>query len=411
MLTRARLFINGNPLVAPLIAGLCISALMIIVDPTQLLRNQDFSIYRHAAQEISEGDLLLRTSGNIAPGWAFYLAMVYGLFGDSIIALNIAQILLFLSLIITTYFCARELLDDARARTATLLACIWPSFIFQMQNGSSLLFYSFLFLLAVFLFVRAIRRGSLWSAFVGGIIMGWAALTDVIALFIPLVFVAWGVIRLFVRSGSSRLLLDLAALLIFLCGFVGVVAPWTYRNARVFGGFSNASLIAKNEQHYLVPETLSRALHPFVAPTDSLLWRGLEKIFIFPAGLYYLDREGHFSYKKRIGELFLYGRDPALSVREYAILGTKLLLAMAHWFMLILATVGLYSLHDNEVSWLIILLCGYVALAVIGTAALSATGFDAISMPSGFLVPLTPFLLMLSACAMRTVRTGDILDV
>jgi hypothetical protein len=381
-----------KPVIAAILVGVALGALILSADFQRLSSNQDLSTYGSAAEQITKGDLMLEEFGRFAPGWSLYLALFYALIGPTNTTLVISHLLLFVAIIVLTYQCAREILGEEKAGSAALLVAVWPSLLFQMLNGSALLFYIVLLLLASFVFLKGASRLSLQSAVVSGLCLGLAALTDVVALFLPVVFLAW----LLFREGSPGITRrSLLYALIFMTSFVAVVSVWAYRNVVVFGGFSNAPIVAKNEQRYFIPAVIRETSQIPDHANSAFVLEGIARIFVFPAGTYYLDTNTTLSYKKCILDMLTKRTGYDLTGREYAILFTKTLLTLLHWCLLVGVIWGVARYRDDSTSVFVVLLLIYVSVAVIGTAALSSTGFDSISMPSGFLVPLVPLLVIM----------------
>ncbi len=129
-----------------------------------------------------------------------------------------------------TYLLARELFSEGWARLAGALAAVnLPHAFFAAAYVSENLLVPLL-VLSAWLVVRHLKRDSFPSLVAAGIVLGYAALTQPLALLLLPAFVAavaWSQWR-----RRSWLLTPAAALLV---SFFSVVFPWTARNYRVFG--------------------------------------------------------------------------------------------------------------------------------------------------------------------------------
>jgi 4-amino-4-deoxy-L-arabinose transferase-like glycosyltransferase len=162
-----------------------------------------------------------------APGWPFYLLLLYRVAGESYPVAYVSFCLLGAASCVLTYYLARELLPDWWAWVAAWLAAVYLPHIYWATQFSSENLFIPLLALGLGLYLRAGRGGSLWLLAAAGLVLGYATLVRPFALLLPLV----GVLMLG-RWRGGRVL---AAGLLYGLPFVAVLAPWTARNYQVFG--------------------------------------------------------------------------------------------------------------------------------------------------------------------------------
>ncbi len=181
-----RSFYTRHPFVFFFLAALLIRGILLFVFPLPDLSGGDFGFYDEASRHlVAEGDFGGATY--LAPGWSIFLALVHVLAGTSVGTLVAVAVLISSFLVVTIVALGREFFDDRVAHCAGVVALVWPPFLIEtFVYGSSNLFYVLIFSLAVLVFVRAQRTGSLTRAALSGSIFGFAVLTDSSGLFLPI---------------------------------------------------------------------------------------------------------------------------------------------------------------------------------------------------------------------------------
>ncbi len=164
------------------------------------------------------------------PGFPAFVAVVYAIFGQSLLAVYAAHAVLWVACLVAVYFIAlRTLKDPATAATAVLLCVLWwPFYTNLIPRMMTEMLASLLVAGALLACITARDARSLVASLVTGVLIGAGALTkSVVFAFLPLaaVYVGWGMRR------DARL----AAVLIIGCAVV--VGPWMWRNYRVTGEF------------------------------------------------------------------------------------------------------------------------------------------------------------------------------
>jgi 4-amino-4-deoxy-L-arabinose transferase-like glycosyltransferase len=164
-------------------------------------------------------------TANDTPGFPLFLVGLRLLFGPSLMAIYLAQIVLSVATVLMAFYIARQYFSDQAGLWAVALIAIYPmGFIFVATPLTETL-YSFL--VAAFLAVFArISRGVNW-AMAAGVVGGMATLTR------PIVGGFLGLACLFLALKPKTRVSGLVVLGVFIL----VMAPWVIRNAVVFNEF------------------------------------------------------------------------------------------------------------------------------------------------------------------------------
>jgi len=373
----------------------------------------DFSLYSRMADNlISQGNFggePAKTYGSpfINPGWAFFLAGVYLIFGKIAIVLILVQIFLGALIAFGVYVLASYFFDKKIAVISGIVAALWPPFLIQtFDYGNSLLLYAVLFLFGTIFFTQAVLEKRFFLGVLSGVLLGFAALIDSIAVFIPLIFLIWTVILLGFK-GYLRVPVELKsvglALLIFFIAFIAILSPWFLRNIQVSESVSETPTISKGELLFVSPSSLRSVIQGFWKRGDLVI-SGLGKMFVFPFNISALDQYTERSYKKVVASLFQ-GEDIELNRREKMVLATKSAFTLLHWLVLFLGFAGLWlSFKDTKGFGLLVgLIFLYTIFAVLGYVVLRG-GFNGISLLSSFLFPLMPFLIVLASSVVFRIK-------
>jgi 4-amino-4-deoxy-L-arabinose transferase-like glycosyltransferase len=165
------------------------------------------------------------STANDTPGFPFFLAGLRLVFGPSLAAIYVAQIILSVATVLMVFFLARAYFSDQAGLCAAALAAVYPmGFIFVATPLTETL-YTFLVTAFLAVFAR-ISRGVPW-ALGAGLVGGMAVLTR------PIVGGFIGIACLVLALEPKRRRLALMTL----CVLLLIMTPWVIRNAHVFGEF------------------------------------------------------------------------------------------------------------------------------------------------------------------------------
>lgn len=394
-------FFTKHPLIFLFVLAVLARVILLVIFPVPDQLGGDFPLYQRIADNIltsgNFGGEPQKTYGSpfISPGFAFFLVGWEIFFGGSEASLLTASILLGAFLSVGVYMLAHHFFGKHIALLSGVITALWPVFIIQtLAYGESLLLYTTVLVWGVYFFVRAVQRRNLFLTALSGALLGFAALVDAIAFFVPLFLILWA----FFARRSFRVVVPIA---LFLVAMGLVLAPWAYRNATVteqLGHGEKAPIVSKGELQIVSPEGLSRIAER--ALRSDVVLSGFSRIFVFPYGISLLDQYS-VSYKERFFEL-MRGGGMGFSGKEWTILFTKTAVTLLHWSALTLAAAASITLSRRR-EWkfpmLAFLLTGYVTVAVIGFGSLGKSGFQSVSELSSFLFPLVPLFIVLASCA------------
>ena len=192
----------------------------------------DHADYHTMAIGIASGDGF-GSEGHTPPGTPVLLAIFYRIFGGSVLVGQLVEVVLGGLFVWLSYAVGRQIVPEACARIAGILAAFFPGLVLY----STVLCYSiplgcaWLFLIWLFL-RRTPSRHAWWYVGVLGSVTGVLCLIKPIGLIFPVImaFFYWRRGTSMARSVRNGLLL--------LIGMCVVLAPWTWRNYRLFQTFA-----------------------------------------------------------------------------------------------------------------------------------------------------------------------------
>lgn len=186
-----------------------------------LLAGNGFKEHVNLSYEFDPG--MLRAG----PGYEFFLAGIYAVFGHHYEVVWVFQALLHALTAWLVYKCARLIFSE-QSETIGLIAAGFIGFHPDLIEISAMLMtetlYLFFTVLTVFVFLKSFFNvKSYWLALLLGVVTGLAILTrPPLVLFVPIFVFLYG----YKKTRSS--------LVMFGLGIVGVLAPWVIRNYLVY---------------------------------------------------------------------------------------------------------------------------------------------------------------------------------
>jgi len=163
-----------------------------------------------------------------APGYPFFLAAIYKIFGHSYNHVRAFQVLFSIFTLLLIFLLAKDNFGEETAFYSLLIASFYPPFL--SYNG--LLFveglFAFFIVLSTYLFLYGIRKKRRWIYTLLGVVSGYAVLLRVEFILVLLIFLALAVI--YSRGDLKKIIYVI--LIVSL-----VIAPWIIRNYKVSGRF------------------------------------------------------------------------------------------------------------------------------------------------------------------------------
>jgi hypothetical protein len=194
---------------------------------TSVLRASDEGKYHDRAVALARGEGF-GGSAHTPPGLPIMLGGIYKMFGENIAFARLAQTLLSSLMVIFLFFIARFVFGERTGFVAASIASIYPFFVFWTGAVITETLFVFLCAAGVLSVLCYLRKGKVAWNVLGGLILGYAALTRPVGLTMPVfVFFSYG---LFFRDIKKAV----TGILIFSALFAMVILPWTLRNYVVF---------------------------------------------------------------------------------------------------------------------------------------------------------------------------------
>lgn len=333
------------------------------------------------------------------PGYAFYLAGVFFIFGKSVMAAKFFNVLLGTATVLLVYLTAKTLFGTRTARITAVLLSFYPYLIAYTGDLLSETFLTFMLAASMCLITRAAEKPAWRNLAAAGVVMGLTALTKSVVLPFFLLACAW----LWWRTGSFR-----AG---FLTGVFTLLAilPWTTRNYLHYDktyvmpvSTPWFSLYASSCDEALLNETTGDILKgPGIKPVDQFLPPDFE----YAASLPLLERDkycrekalgwirdnpGRFARLTRLRLVHFWRLYPMIAYRREKIAA----MCTAGLYLPLAAAGFLLSLSNfRKTSLLLALFISYTAVHL----------FFAVTLR--YRVPMDPYLIILAAYA-----AGEALD-
>lgn len=363
----------------------------------------DFPIYERAALSFLEvGRLEAPNFGPFAPGSAVFIIIAYSLFGESAFALVALQSILGGILAVSAYLLSSYFFGNKEVGyTAAILAAFLPNFLLQMVvPGDVFVLYAVLFLLGFFFFIKAVSEGKLSFAALAGVFFAANSLTEPIVFYMPLIFVLWLVVSIFMRPGLIKLKKAISVATVFIFIFGTLVSLWSVRNYYVFenqSGESSVYLIAKQEHEFLRPSRLRDFAEPFLKLDTKLLSDKFSEMLFAPHKLWLINPYPHYPSHKAILTNIFYGEAALTDVprADLILLGVKSAATALHWLVMILGVWTLWIFRRNGIGILVFLIFAYISFVTIGFFAWKPQ--DTLAPLSGHFIPIFTLLAVFAS--------------
>jgi 4-amino-4-deoxy-L-arabinose transferase-like glycosyltransferase len=187
----------------------------------------DFAYYDEKAWGIAQGEGYHDKGKPTAvhpPGYLFFLAFIYWIFGKSWLAGQMANAVLNTLLCLVTYRFARLGFSLKTSRLAALCVALWPNQIFYCNLLGTEVLFSFLFFWALWVWMKSSDERPLRTDILAGLLLGLATLVRPASMLLP------GMLLFYMKLyGSSWRLCFLRS---FRVGVVILLTllPWSVRN-------------------------------------------------------------------------------------------------------------------------------------------------------------------------------------
>lgn len=199
---------------------------------------EQVAAYNEIAQNLTEGRGFVWNNGmaaNETPGYPYFLAVIYSVFGYNDSAVKIIQLFLLGLIGVIVYFiCKRLSVKFTLALLAGLAGALWPYFLLYSNLILPGISLSFLLIIAIYLLLSLQKTPTYLKAVGMGVVLGLSSLIRPMVLLLPFWLVIGSVI--FIRK--FRKPKTFLKLLVFIIAFIATLSPWTIRNYMEFHEFS-----------------------------------------------------------------------------------------------------------------------------------------------------------------------------
>jgi Dolichyl-phosphate-mannose-protein mannosyltransferase len=194
----------------------------------------DGATYLDLAHKLLSGEAYVAngTRAYWPPGYPFLLIPWLAVIPNDRLAISLLNLVLFLCGALGVWKLARLSIGPGYARVALLLFALWPNLIFQAgipEKEQALV--AVLPWILVLSLVRGTSPPSPSKIFLGGVLLGAAALVQPILQLFPAVLLCYWLIC------CPRVIVALRMILLTGVAMLIVIGPWTLRNYRVFDRF------------------------------------------------------------------------------------------------------------------------------------------------------------------------------
>lgn len=172
-------------------------------------------------------------------GYPAFLGGLFFMFGDSVLAAQLANMLFGLLILIAGYRLANDLgAGETTARLVVLMLTVYPNFAAYTAATLTELFFTAIFMWAT---IFSVRASVLSSALAAGALFGLATLTKAQTILFPAFLTAFLILsrlaygRLLFRFLSLRTIL-IKMVLVYVV-MLAIVLPWSLRNYYTLGAF------------------------------------------------------------------------------------------------------------------------------------------------------------------------------
>ena len=232
-------------IIAILITAFILRTVWVLAVPTQPI--SDFKEFNRLAVSIADGNGYVGLDGKPTayrpPGYIFFLACIYSLFGPNDFIARLVNILLGVLTCWLTYILTIELFDKRTALIAALMMAAFPSSITWTNILATENLFIPIVLAALISFLEAVKFQNVrWSWLIlSGFLLGIGVLIRPAALLLPVSLVQALILRIHFRFFSPqgiKLLGKYAVIgLVVSLVMLATVLPWSIRNTIVLGHF------------------------------------------------------------------------------------------------------------------------------------------------------------------------------
>jgi 4-amino-4-deoxy-L-arabinose transferase-like glycosyltransferase len=219
---------NYKPLLFIFCLGLILRLLFVFLLDERIYWFDGFR-YDSLARNLVEGRGYT-TENNVAtsfraPGYPFFLALIYLIFGHSFLAVRIVQALLDLVTMFLIFNIGKLLFEKKVAITSILIYAIYPLLLYSVSTFFPATLFTFLLALVFYLTLNVKQNPSIFKFIALGVIIGLSILTvPTVSAMIP--FLLFWIIL----SRKEKNFRSVLSIVVIISAMVMTMTPWLIRN-------------------------------------------------------------------------------------------------------------------------------------------------------------------------------------
>ena len=239
------------------------------------------------------------------PGYPFFIAAIYSVFGPSSDAVRLIQIILSSFVCVITFILGCKIFNKATGLLAGLISSCYPYLVYYASSYSRETFYAFLLIMSVYSLYRYIESKRKLHLILLGVFLGISNLTNMVsAAYVFCIFVLLAVKKFYKE------------IVILACILLAIQLPWIIRNYIVYKAFIPGACVG-GQNMYLGIEA------PFedMGTPREQIWRSTDKVVVEAMKLNEIEQDRFFyksAFKRIIQKPFkLIARMPEKLVKMY----------------------------------------------------------------------------------------------
>ncbi|MCJ7579023.1 MAG: glycosyltransferase family 39 protein [Candidatus Aminicenantes bacterium] len=168
------------------------------------------------------------------PGYPYFLAVLYTLFGAHLLPVCLVQSILAVFTCLFIFLLGKGLASERTGLWAAGFFTVYPQFIRYPGNLFVETLFIFLFIFALLFLFDTGQKPSYAKSIMAGILLGLSALVREVALFMILPILLWAILMMKDSLEKKQWRKNLSVFLMF---FALTLSPWTLRNYFLFHRF------------------------------------------------------------------------------------------------------------------------------------------------------------------------------
>ena len=388
-------------LIVIFILGLLLRILFVFTLEDKIYWDDGFD-YDGLATRLIEGKGYVNDDGEItafrAPGYPYFLAAIYSVFGHQFLAVRIVQCLLDAVSIVVIFFIAQLIFNRRVAVISAAIFIVYPLFVYTASTFFPTTVFILLVSVAMFLILSIEQKGALFKAVLLGVVLGLAALT------VPtvLAFVPFAIVWILFRQPRFSFESFLTSSLVFL-SLVLTLSPWLLRNYKIYhkpfviatnGGYNfwmgnNQWATASSGNMIEIPTYLREKLNQAGSDTEK------ESIYYQHAFEFIKNHPRRFislTFQKALNLWRLYPT-PGTGYKTKALL-SKIFGSVSYGPVLVFAILGIFLSWRQKKKYSVLFILLFFSFTMMYALFIAKVRFR---------LPLDPFLIVLASYGAKSM--------